>query len=136
MSYNRCKDIRKSANKYLPSVYETQVEFRSHFLGKSASYGPRNTVITKSLLQSNMVKFSTPSSAGHFRMNLRGDRSMKAATTAKVGHRSEYWSTVPRRILHSPLNTFFPTLKELLCTHMASQTSAEMVLSPDSLSDL
>ena len=39
MSYNRCKDIHKFGNKYLPSAYKTQVEFRSHFSGKSASYG-------------------------------------------------------------------------------------------------
>ena len=46
MSYNRCKDIHKFGNKYLPSAYKTQVEFRSHFSGKkSVSYGPRNTVL-------------------------------------------------------------------------------------------
>ena len=41
MSYNRCKDIHKFENKYLPSAYKTLVEFRSHFSGKGASYGPR-----------------------------------------------------------------------------------------------
>ena len=44
MSYNRCKDIHKFGNKYLPSAYKMQVDFRSHFSGKSASYGPRNVV--------------------------------------------------------------------------------------------
>ena len=34
MSYNRCKDIHKFGNKYLPSAYKTQVDFRSHFSGK------------------------------------------------------------------------------------------------------
>ena len=34
MSYNRCKDIHRFGNKYLPSAYKTQVEFRSHFSGK------------------------------------------------------------------------------------------------------
>ena len=34
MSFNRCKDIHKFENKYLPSVYKTQVEFKSHFSGK------------------------------------------------------------------------------------------------------
>ena len=34
MSYNRCKDIHKFGNKYLPLAYKTQVEFRSHFSGK------------------------------------------------------------------------------------------------------
>ena len=34
MSFNRCKDIHKFGNKYLPSVYKTQVEFRSRFSGK------------------------------------------------------------------------------------------------------
>ena len=48
MSFNRCKNIHKFGNKYLPSAYKTQVEFRSHFSGKSASYGPRNTVIRNS----------------------------------------------------------------------------------------
>ena len=44
MSYNRCKDIHKFGNKHLPTAYKTQVEFRSHFAGKSASYGPIITV--------------------------------------------------------------------------------------------
>ena len=45
MPYNRCKDIHKFGNKYLPSAYKTQVNFRSHFFGeKSVSYSPRNTV--------------------------------------------------------------------------------------------
>ena len=34
MLYNRCKDIYKFGNKYLPSAYKTQVEFRSHFSEK------------------------------------------------------------------------------------------------------
>ena len=34
MSYNRCKDIHKFGNKYLPLAYKTQVDFRSHFSGK------------------------------------------------------------------------------------------------------
>ena len=34
MSYNSCKDIHKFGNKYLPSAYKTQVDFRSHFSGK------------------------------------------------------------------------------------------------------
>ena len=34
MSYNRCKDTHKIGNKYLPSAYKTQVDFRSHFSGK------------------------------------------------------------------------------------------------------
>ena len=34
MSYNRCKDIHKFGNKYVPSAYKTQVDFRSHFSGK------------------------------------------------------------------------------------------------------
>ena len=50
MSYNRCKDIHKFGNKYLPSAFKMQVEFRSHFSGKkSASYGPRNTVFMQSI---------------------------------------------------------------------------------------
>ena len=34
MLCNRCKDIHKFGNKYLPSAYKKQVEFRSHFSGK------------------------------------------------------------------------------------------------------
>ena len=34
MSYNRCKDTHKFGNKYLPSAYNSQVDFRSHFSGK------------------------------------------------------------------------------------------------------
>ena len=34
MSYNRCKDIHKFGNKYLPLAYKTQVDFRSNFSGK------------------------------------------------------------------------------------------------------
>ena len=34
MSYNRCKDIHKFGNKYLPSVYKMQVVFRPHFREK------------------------------------------------------------------------------------------------------
>ena len=51
MSYNRCNDTRKFGNKYLPLAYKTQVDFRSHFLGKkSSSYSPRNTVLISSEL--------------------------------------------------------------------------------------
>ena len=34
MLYNRCKDIHKFGNKYLPLAYKMQVDFRSHFSGK------------------------------------------------------------------------------------------------------
>ena len=34
MSYNRCKDTHKFGNKYLPSAYKMQVDFRSHFSGE------------------------------------------------------------------------------------------------------
>ena len=34
MSYNRCEDTHKFGIKYLPSVYKTQFNFRSHFSGK------------------------------------------------------------------------------------------------------
>ena len=35
MSYNRCENIHKFGNRYLPSAYKKQVEFRSHFSGKN-----------------------------------------------------------------------------------------------------
>ena len=96
----------------------------------------QNDFITRSLLWSNMVKCSTPSSADCFHMNLCGDRSMIVATTAQV----TVWDI--GRVLRGEsfiflyINTFFPTLKELLCTDMAFQIAAEMVSSPDSSSDL
>ena len=34
VSCNRCKDIHKFGNKYLPLAYKMQVDFRSHFSGK------------------------------------------------------------------------------------------------------
>ena len=34
MSHSRCKDTHKFGNKYLPSAYKMQVDFRSHFSGK------------------------------------------------------------------------------------------------------
>ena len=55
MSYNRCKDTHKFGNKYLPSAYKTQVDFRSYFSGKkSASYSPRNTIYKNYLSKSFM----------------------------------------------------------------------------------
>jgi len=44
----------------------------------------QNNFITRSLLWSNMVKCSTPSSTDCFHMEMCGDRSVKAATTAQV----------------------------------------------------
>jgi hypothetical protein len=42
---NRCMGIYKFGNKYLPSAYKTQLEFRSLFRGGSASYRLGNTVL-------------------------------------------------------------------------------------------
>ena len=55
MSYDRCKDIHKFGNKYLPSVYKTQVDFRSHFSGKSESYGPRYTVLALGVYDAGQI---------------------------------------------------------------------------------
>jgi len=44
----------------------------------------QNDFITRSLLRSNMVKCSTPSSADRFRTDSCGNHSMKVATTAQV----------------------------------------------------
>ena len=53
------------------------------------------------------------------------------------GHHWGYWLTALRRILHIPLHKhIFSTLKELMCTDMASQIAAEMVSPPGSLPDL
>jgi len=50
----------------------------------SAANTGQNDITTRSLLWSNMVKCSTPSFADRFSMDLCGDHSMKAATTAQV----------------------------------------------------
>ena len=91
---------------------------------------------TRSLLWSNVVKYSTPSSADHFCTDLRGDCSMKAATTAQVNIQSTGRLLRGESFIFLYINTLFPTLKELLHTDMASQIAAETVLSPDSSSDL
>ena len=44
----------------------------------------QNDFIISSLLWSNIVKCSTPSSADRFCMDLCGDHSMKVATTAQI----------------------------------------------------
>jgi len=47
MLYNRCTGIYKFGNNTYHQAHKMQVEFRSHFWGgKSASYGPGNTVIS------------------------------------------------------------------------------------------
>ena len=96
----------------------------------------QNDFITRSLLWSNMVKCSTPSSADHFRTDLCGDHSMKAATTAQITVRDIGWLLCGESFIFLYINTLFLTLKELLCTDMAPQIAAEMVSSPDSSSDL
>ena len=69
MSYNRCKDTHKFENKYLPSVYKTQVDFRSHFSGKkSASYSPRNMVNFWSV--GSMVSIASGPLAGWYRVRV------------------------------------------------------------------
>jgi len=96
----------------------------------------QNDFITRSLLWSNMVKCSTPSSTDCFHTDLRGDHSMKVATTAQVNVRNTGRLLQGESFIFLYINTLFPTLKELLRTDMASQIAAEMVSSPDSLSDL
>ena len=54
MSFNRCKDIHKFGNKYLPSAYKTQVEFRSHFSGGecvlwSEKYGTQTEICPRAI---------------------------------------------------------------------------------------
>jgi len=96
----------------------------------------QNDFSTRSLLWSNMVKCSTPSSADHFCTDLCGDPSMKEATTAQVTVRYIGRLLLGESFIFLYINTIFPTLKELLCTDMASQIAAEMVSSPNSSSDL
>jgi len=96
----------------------------------------QNNFITRSLLWPNIVKCSTPSSADCFLTDLYGDRFTKAATTAQV----TIWDI--GRLLRQEsfiflyINTLLSTLKELFCTDIDSQIAADMVSSPDSLSDL
>jgi len=92
--------------------------------------------ITMSLLWSNMVKCSTPSSVDRFRKDLRGDRSMKAATTTQVTVQDIGRLLQAKSFIFLHISTLFPTLKELLFKDMASQIAAEKVSSPALLSDL
>ena len=55
MSYNRCKDIHKFGNKYLPSAYKTQVDFRSHFSGKKVRLIVREIRYVLPLTTTNFV---------------------------------------------------------------------------------
>ena len=96
----------------------------------------QNDFITRSLLWSNKAKCSTPSSADCFRKDLRGDRSMEVATTAPVNVQNIRPLLRGEPFIFLYINTLFSTLKELLRTDMDSQIAADMVLSPDSLSNL
>ncbi len=80
----------------------------------------QNVFITRSLLWSNMVKCSSPSSADRFSMDLCGDRSMKVATTAQFTIQDIGRLLQEESFIFLYINTLFPTLKELLCTEMAS----------------
>ena len=96
----------------------------------------QNDFITRSLPWSNTVTCSTPSSSDCFHTDLCGDPSMKAATIAQVTVQDI--GPLPRgeSFIFLYINTFFPTLNEMFCTDTASQITAEMVSSPDSMSDL
>jgi len=97
----------------------------------------QNDFITRSLLWSNMVKCSTPGSAYCFCMDLCGNRSMKAATTAQATIQDIGRLLQGESFIFLFINTLFPTLKELLCTDIASQIADfEMWSLPDSSSDL
>jgi hypothetical protein len=69
-------------------------------------------------------------------MDLFGDRSMKAATTAQVAVRDIGRLLREESFIPLYINTLLPTLKSMLCTNMAFQIAAEMVSSPNSSSDL
>jgi len=97
----------------------------------------QNDFIIRSLLWSNMVKCSTPASADCFCMDLCGDRSMKAATTAQATVQDIGQLLQGESFIFLFINTLFPTLKELLCTDIASQIADfEMLSLPDSSSHL
>ena len=68
----------------------------------------------------NMVKRNTPSSADHFRTDMCGVRSTKAATTTEVTVQDTVCLLWGESFIFLCINTLFPTLKELLCTDTAS----------------
>ena len=97
----------------------------------------QNDFITRSLLWSNIVKGSTLASADRFCTDLCGDCLMKAATTAQVTVQDIGRLLQGESFIFLFINTLFPTLKELLCTDIASQIADfEMLSLPDSSSDL
>ena len=71
----------------------------------------QNDFITRSLLWSNMVKCSTPSSANCFYTNLCGDCSMKAATTAQVTVQDIGRLLRGQSFIFLYINTLFPHWK-------------------------
>jgi len=77
----------------------------------------QNDFIISSLLWSNMVKCSTPSSADRFCMDLCGDHSMKAATTAQITIQDIGQLLPGESFIFPYINILFPTLKEMLCRH-------------------
>ena len=77
----------------------------------------QNDFITRSLLISNMVQCNTPSYTDCFRMDLCGDRSMKAATTAQVTVWDTGWLLWGESFIFLSINTLFPKLRVALQRH-------------------
>jgi len=126
------KTTRNHSNNKAHALWHSLMSVSLHSITNTG----QNDFITRSLLWSNMVKRSTPSSADRFRTDLCGDHSMKAATIALVTVGDIGRLLRGQSFIFLYINTLFPTLKESLCTDMASQITAEMVSSPDSSSDL
>jgi hypothetical protein len=78
---------------------------------------------------------STQSSVDRFCMDLCGDCSMQVATKTQVTVQLIGWLLWGESFIFLYTNTLFPTLRELVCTDMASQITAEIVWSPQSSSD-
>jgi len=77
----------------------------------------QNDFITRSLLWSNMVKCSIPSSVDRFCIDLCGDHSTKAATTAQVTFLDIGRLLWGESLIFLYINTLFSTLKVALHWH-------------------
>jgi len=96
----------------------------------------QNDFIIRSLLWSNMVKCSTPSSADRFCMDFCGDHSLKAATTTQITIQDigqllpgesfifPYIKTLFPHTERNALQTWFPTSLLKWCLHLIRLTCA------------
>ena len=103
----------------------------------------QNDFITRPLLWSNMVKCSTASSADRFSMDLCGDHSMKAATTAQVTIRDigrmlqgesfifPYIKTLFPHPERNALQTWLPNSLLKWCVHLIHHLACAVFMHPN-----